>query len=453
MAYDVMIIGGGTAGLRASIIAAKSGFDTALIEPAAMGGTCLNTGCIPTKTLLHSAELYQEMQASEEYGIQTKNVDFDFLEIMNRMRKIVTTGRTHAEESVEKIDNITHYNEKAKFVSKDTVKVGDEEITADKIIIATGSSPWTPPIEGLEETGYMTNVEALKLDELPESIVMIGGGYISCEFASFFATLGAKVTILERQPRILGMLDEDVSQLIHEKLEEKNVEIYTNVDIKQVSGENHDRVELKTTPVDEEEPVKKYTGESLFVSTGRRPNTEHLNLEKAKVETEKGHIVVDEKLQSANPNIYAVGDVNGKSPFAHTAKRESRIALENSLLGKNRTLEHDKIPWAVFTFPPIGGVGMNEQQAKKEHDIEIMKGKFSKTGKAKIIGKEEGFAKVIYDKETKKILGATIIGADAPNLIHEIAALLTTNAKIGALTKTVHVHPTLAEVMTELKKQ
>ncbi len=451
--HEVMIIGGGTGGLRAATISAKSGYDTALIEPDDMGGTCLNTGCIPTKTLLHAAEIYNEMQEADEIGVRPGDTSHDFSSIMERMQNIVEKGRKGAEKSVENNDNITLYEKSASFISEDTVKAGREEITADNIVIATGASPWTPPIEGLEETGNLTNVEALALQEEPESIVMLGAGYIACEFASFYASLDIDVTIIEMKDRILNVMDEEVAQLAHQKLEELGVEIHTGLKTTEVSGENGSGVEVKTEDKEGEEQV--FEGQYLMATTGRAPNTKDLGLENANVETgERGHVKIDEHLQTNNENIYAIGDVHGKAPFAHTAKREAKMVLENMLLGKDKTLDHDIIPWAAFTFPTIGGVGMNEEEAREAgHNVGVKKAKFEKTGKAKIIRKTDGFVKIVYDKDTREVLGTTIIGPDAHNLIHEFALLLNTpEPKIDYIEETVHVHPTLAEVMEELKE-
>jgi dihydrolipoamide dehydrogenase len=450
--YDIIVVGGGTGGLRAAIIAAKSDFKTALIEPGDIGGTCLNTGCIPTKTLLHAAERYRQFTTTDDLGIHG-DPTYSFNEIMHRMHEIVTTGRNHAEASVQRIDNLTHYDVEGEFTGEDTIMVGDEEIAGHKFIIATGSSPWTPPIDGLDDTGYLDNASTLQLDEQPDSLIMIGGGYISCELACFFQSLGTDVTILERLPRVLSMLDWDVSKYMQERLENLGVTIHTNVDIKHVDGTNGDGVALTTTRLDKETTDTTYEADYLFVSTGRRPNLD-IGLDAAGIDHDKHGITVNDHLQTSHDHIYAIGDVNGKAPFAHAAKREARVALENGLLDKDHTVTHDTIPWAVFTHPTIGGVGMTEKQAKEDHDIGVMRASFNKVGKAKIIQEPEGFVKVVYDRNTRDLLGTVIVGPDAHNLIHEFALLLNTpDPKIDYVLDTVHVHPTLAEVMTELKEE
>ncbi|MFC1648224.1 dihydrolipoyl dehydrogenase [Nanoarchaeota archaeon] len=443
--YEVIIIGGGTSGLKAAIISANTGYNTLLIEPNDLGGTCLNTGCIPTKTLLHAAEVYNLIKESGELGIKAKP-KFDYDKVVGRAKSIVKRGRKGAENSVEKNQNLTLLKGHARFKDKRTVRVGEEEFSANKMLIATGTRNWVPEITGLKETGYYDHTNILDAKQ-PKSIILIGGGYISCEFACFFASFGIPVMILEKKERILPYLEKEVTDVAHAALEELGVKIFTNVDIKEVNGKNGKRVEVVAD--------RTYEAQCLLVSTGRRANTDDMKLDKADVKTdEHGFIKVNAHMQTSNDNIYAVGDVNGTSLFAHTAKKEAKVALENALLKGKAKINHNLIPWAVFTFPSIAGVGLTEEEAKKKHKkVGIMKADFAKLGKAKILRQETGFVKVVFDQQSREILGAAIIGPDAHNLIHEFAALLNMpQHKIDDFLETVHTHPTLSEIMDSLRE-
>jgi len=446
MKKDVIIIGGGTAGLRLAMKLTNAGKSVALFETGnlgGLGGTCLNVGCIPTKALLHASSLFRESKDLAKFGIKV-NSEFNFRKLVERVKGIVKEGQDHIKKSIKR-KNLTVVMKAASFINEDTVKAGNVTCSADHIIISTGSKNAIPPIKGLDRVPFLTNETVLDMKRFPKSIIMIGGGYICMEFATFFRELGAKVTILEKAPDILMMLDEDVREEL--KSLYKDMTIHTDADI-------HECRKKKQFEVDYTVKGKKLKikADALFVSTGRVPNTEHLDLKNAGVEVDHHcNIIVNEKLQTTNRKIYAVGDCNGKAMFAHAAKRESAIVLHNILNEQKQEMFHDLIPWAVFTHPPIAGVGMNIHMVEsKGIPYEVKKSYFT-IGRAEIIAHTDGFVKVIIEKGTGKILGAFIIGINADDMIHEFVAVMNSaSPTFETIKKTIHVHPTLSEVMENL---
>lgn len=453
LSFDFMVIGGGTGGLRTALYAASHGKKTVMIEPGAIGGTCLNYGCIPTKALLQSVHIYHLAKNAKEFGINVSKVSYSFKGIMKRMKEIVKDGQDHIKESV-KAPNLTVIRKPAKFLSSNTVQAGNETYQADKIVIATGSRSTVFPIPGLDKAGYMTSDDVLKLEKLPKSLIIIGGGYISMELATFFNGLGCKVTILERLPRCLAVLDQDITDYLTQGYIDEDVDIHTNVNIIQIKKQKG-KITVETNDVRNPNSKKvTYKAEKILLSVGRSPNTEGLNLDATGVKlTEKKFIDVNQYQQTSNPNIYAIGDVTGKGPFAHGAKRASKVCLEHAFGGTSMTVNYDLMPYAVFTDPPIAGIGLGEQQAKdKGYDVGILKAEFKRAGRATIIGDTRGFVKVVYDKKTDKIVGAFIIGPNADDIIHEFVALMNSaSPTTDVLRDMIHIHPTLSEVMEALK--
>jgi len=445
MHAEILIIGAGTAGLRTALTAAANGNKTVVIGTGPLGGTCLNNGCIPTKTMLHAADVLRTVQNASIAGIVASGKP-DFKKIMRRVRSISKEGRDHAQQAIAHNPHLTYIEGSARFVAKKVVEVNNTRITADKIIIATGTANATPPVPGLAEVPYLTNVESVELTSQPKHLLIVGGGYIACEYATFFATLGTQVTIVERAPSILGVLDEDVRVVVEASLKQLGVRLFTGVATSKVSfsGEKY-TLSLSGAA------VSRVTGDALLVATGRSPNTKNLGLEDAGIEIDgRGFIVVDSQLRSSNKDVYAIGDVNGLSLFAHSAKRQGWLALEHILLSKRTKFDAGMIPWAVFTHPTVGGVGLSELQAQKQGiEYGILSARFSSCGKAKVIDETDGFVKILHHEG--RILGATIVGPDADNLVHEFVALMHTGAQgIRILNEMVHAHPTLAEVFESL---
>ena len=432
----LIVIGGGTAGLRTALAAAARGAQTKIIEPGILGGTCLNTGCIPTKALLHASHLYKKSQNLEQFGIQT-TVKLDFKKLMSYVNWFPETGQAHINKSIKKYKNLEVLKNKAKFIDSKTVQVGNKKVTGDKIIIATGSKNFIPPINGL--TNYLDNISMLKLKKLPKSVVLIGGGYISMEYATFFNDLGCKVTVLELLPNIMNALDQDVIDLVGEIYEQKGVTIITGAKITEVNDKVYYEKEGKISSI---------KAEKIFVATGRLPNTRDLNLDAAGIKTgRRGEIITNDYMETSVKDVYAIGDVTGKAMFAHTCKRESKLLIRNLFDNERNKMPYSLIPWAAYTDPPIAGVGKGEKDVR---NAKLIYAYFSRAGRASVIKDTRGFVKIIHKKG--RILGSQIIGPNADDIIHEIIAVMNSKSPtIDTIRRTIHVHPTLSEVLEELK--
>ncbi len=445
--FDLAIIGGGPGGYVAAIRAAKSGLKVSLIEKDRLGGVCLNSGCIPTKTLYHTALLLEEIKKAPIFGIETTAPKLDFAKTMKRKDDIVEMQGKGIAFHFKK-NGIELINGTGKIVSSNKIQVKDSsgeegEINANNIIIATGSSAAGVPPFDLSQEGIMDNIGVLSLSELPKSLLIVGAGVVGCEFANIFSTFGTKITMVEMLPGILTTEDEEVSGIIHKVLKTKGIDIFTSskVDKLDKNGSSY------TCKLSGGEEIKV---EKILVSIGRKPNTAGIGLEDAGIETDqKGFIKVDSHLRTNIDNVYAVGDVIGNLQLAHVASEEGKIAAEN-IAGKDREMDYRVIPWAVFTFPEIGTVGITEVQAKEKGIVAITGVfPFSSSGKAYITGETEGFVKIVTDKETGEILGAQMIGPRAADLVHEVAVAMKGEVPIDDLAITVHSHPTLSEAVME----
>ncbi|MEK6916636.1 MAG: dihydrolipoyl dehydrogenase [Nanoarchaeota archaeon] len=444
--FKVIVIGGGTAGLKTAIASSKK-TKTLLIEPGIIGGTCLNTGCIPTKAMLYASHLYALTKEMSYFGVKAK-AEINFRRLMHRVASISKEGRDHIYNGLKNNKNLVVVKAKAKFIGNKKIQAGNEAYTADNIVIATGAKNFIPPIKGLKETGYFDNESFLKAKIVPKSIIMIGGGYISMEYASFFKLLGVKVTVLERLPEILGIIDDDVRKVLLESHEKEGIKIITNANILEIKK----GVEVSYNDVrNTKSKINKIRTETVFLATGRVPNTD-LDLEKSGIKTgKKGEIIVDDYLETSCTGVYAIGDCNGYPMFAHSAKRQTYVVMDN-MFENRRRMEFSLVPWATFSEPVVAGIGLNEREAKEKNiDYGVMKAGFNRNGRAKIIEKQLGFAKVIYNKKTRKIIGSTIIGANADDIIHEIVALIYADSTIDVLKEMIHIHPTFSEVMENLK--
>ncbi len=445
MDYDIIVVGAGTAGARVAVTAANNGAKTLLIGDEPVGGTCLNTGCIPSKALLHSANVYHTIKESSLFGIRCVSKP-SFAKIRTRVIDIVSEGRSHVRSTLFTTDNLTFIKGRARFVGPRTVEVLTTHYSAKNIIIATGSRPSIPPIPGLAGLDIITSDNLLSLKKLPKRLIIIGGGYVACEYASFFASFGVKVTILEVAPDILMSLDDDVRLVIKNSLESLGVRLFTGVATTRISFKARQFVCSIAGALQ-----KRVIGDSLLVAAGRTPNTTGLSLSRAGINvTSRGFITVDSFLRTSNKHVYAIGDVNGLSMFAHSAKREAWLVLERILLNKNVRMPRKTIPWAIFTHPPAAGVGASENSLKlSSSDYEVLFAPFTRCGRAKIINKTAGFVKVLHNNG--RILGAQVVGPNADDIIHEFVALMHTGSQgVDILKKMIHIHPTLSEVCESL---
>jgi dihydrolipoamide dehydrogenase len=440
-------LGGGPGGYVAAIRAKKLGINVAVIEKENLGGVCLNWGCIPTKALAHTSDVIEAVKKSSELGIKISYSGIDFAKVMERKDKVVYMNRSGLEYNFKK-NQIEIIRGEGRLVSKNKIIVkGSDgntiEVTAKNIIIATGSHASSVPPFILDSEGILDNIGILSLKELPESMLVVGGGVVGCEFSSIFATFGTKVTIVELMPSILLNEDEEVSSLINKIFTKKGIDIYTGVTVENVSRENN-KYTCKLSN------GKTITVDKILVSVGRKPNTGNIGLAESGVETDaKGFIKTDKYLRTNVDNIFAIGDVIGGYQLAHVASAEGLVAVDN-VLNKNKEMKYNVIPWAIFTIPEIGTVGLSKKQAE-EKGYEVCMGMFpfKNSGKAVAIQENEGFIKIFTDASTGEILGSTMIGPRASDLIHEVALAMNGELTVDQIAETVHAHPTLSEAVME----
>ncbi len=447
---DVVIIGGGPGGYVAAIKAAHLGLKVVLIEKDKLGGVCLNRGCIPTKTLISTAEMLNHLQRAEEFGIQVKDYSFDFPAIMKR-KDLITRRLSLGVEQLMKANQVRVVRGEGQIVEPGTVKVLDADgqkeiiIKTKNVIIATGSKVMRLPIPGIESEGVITSDEALSLSELPSRMLILGGGVVGIEFAGIFKALGVEVTVVEMLPRILLPIDEEIARRLIQILKRKGIEILTDCKVKEIKKSNQNLEVLASTDNGE----KKLETEKVLLAAGRVPELGNIDIQRLGIELDKGAIKVDEKMRTNIPGIYAVGDVVGKIMLAHVASREGIVAVEN-IAGKKTLMDYKVVPNCVFSMPEIASVGLTEEEARKDNDnIKISKFPFMANGKALGMGETEGMVKIIADGDTLELLGVHILGPHASDLIAEGTLALSMEATAEEIVNTIHAHPTLAEAVAE----
>lgn len=442
--YDLIVLGGGTGGLPSANMVANMGKDVAVIERDKLAGTCLNYGCTPTKAIVHSSRVLRMAKEAEMFGVEFDNLRLNFPKVMERTRKIVSEARGRNEKRVEDNNNITLYRDTGRFVGKNEIQVGGETISAEKIFVSTGATSFIPPIDGLEEVDYLTYKTVLDLEELPESMIIIGGGFIGVEYASAFNSFGTKVTLIQRGDKLIGRSDRDIYMALAEYLCDDGVVVRFGTETARV--DKGDKGVVVTTKKGDT-----IEAEKLMMTVGLKPNTADINLDAAGVATNKrGYVEVNDYNQTSNPNIYAFGDVVGRKMFTHAALKEFEIVVKNAFQGANIKVDETNLPYAVFTTPEIGSVGMTEEEAKEKGlTFKAHKAYYAETSKGLVTGETRGFVKLIHDD--KDILGCHAIGTDAGILVQEIAALLNTTDSLEIFRKTTHTHPTLSEIFEDLK--
>jgi len=444
--YDIAVIGAGPGGYVAALKAARLGGKVCVIEKEQVGGTCLNRGCIPTKALLSSSNLVALLRRSLEFGIQTGEINFNFPAMMSRKEKIVN-------KSVEgvkflfrhfKVDLITGHGS---LLEPGLLEIrkgngGSEKIRASRIIIATGSESLVFPSFNFDGVKVLTSREVLSLQELPPRMVIIGGSVVGCEFACFFSQLGVEVTVLEMLPQILPTEDRTISRQLEAIFKRRGVKIFTRKKVQKInSGDSVVEVVL--------EDGETLTAEKVLVAVGRSLNSTDIGLEKVGVKTERGRIVVNEHMETNIPGIYAVGDVTGKILLAHVAFRQGMVAAQNAL-GKEAVMDYRVTPNCIFTSPEVASVGLTEDKAREQgYEVKLGRFNFAANGKAQSMGEAEGMVKIIADARTGEVLGVHILGPHATDLIAEAALAMSMEATTEEISRTIHAHPTLSEVIME----
>jgi len=449
--YPLIVIGSGSAtNIIDSIIDMDPDLKIALIDKDEPGGICLTRGCIPSKMLLYPAELISLIKTSAKFGIETEIKKIDFKRVMKRMRNSISEEVEEIRQSLSSHPKIDYYPTVAEFVAPYTMKVGNETIRAKMIFLCTGSKPFIPPVKGLEEAGYLTSDTLLKMRDLPESIAILGGGYIAAEYGHFFSAMGSRVIILGRNPQFLPDEEPEVSAVAKREMS-RGMTIFTNHEVMEVQNgvEGQKKILARNRKIGKEERV---VAAEILVAAGRAPNTDILHPERAQIKTNKeGWVEVNEYLETSQPNIWAFGDADGKYPFKHKANYESLVLYYNAILKKRVKVDYQAIPHAVFSWPEIASVGLKEKEAVArygEENVLIGLQRFEDTAKGQAMELKDFFVKVIVQNDANRILGAHIIGPQASVLIQEIITLMyTPQRSADPITRGMHIHPALSEVV------
>ncbi len=443
--YDLVVIGGGSAGLVAASAGAQINARVALVEKGLLGGDCLHYGCVPSKSMIHAAQIAYSVKIASRFGIYTNEPTIKLEEALGHVHSVIDTIQEHdSTERFEKLGVEVIYGA-GKFIDEKTFEVKGRQIRARAFLVATGSRPMVPPVEGLEAAGFLTNEQVFSVKSRPDALAVIGAGPIGCELSQSFSRLGSKVTLLSSRDVIMPKEDPDAARVVQRQMESEGVRILLNSRAERVDVING----KKTITAGGEKIVV----DEILIATGRRPNVESLNLEAAGVDYNKKGIKVDEKLRTSNKRIYAAGDVIGGYQFTHVAGYEAGVAMQNALVFPTKKADYRVIPWATFTDPELARVGLTERQARDRYgdDVYVLKQGFDGVDRAIAEAASHGFAKFII-KGNGEILGAHIVGLHAGELIHEAVLAMSQNLKVSAL-QCIHVYPTLSEISSKTALQ
>jgi len=443
--FDAIIIGAGQAGPSLAGRFNDAGKTVAVIERKHVGGTCVNTGCKPTKTLVASAYAAHLARRAAEYGVGIGgDVMVDMPAVMRRSHKVTLDSRHSNENWLEGMPNCSLIRGHARFESGNVIRVGDELLTAPQIFLNVGSRATIPDFAGVGDIPYMTNTDIVMLDRLPRHLVIVGGSYIGLEYAQIYRRFGAEVTVVEKGPRLIGREDEDISAAVREILEAEGIHIRTKAEC--IRFRKHEHGIAVGVNCDEGDP--EVIGSDVLLAVGRRPNTDDLGLDKAGIELDnRGFIKVDDRLATNVDGIWAMGDCNGKGAFTHTAYNDFEIVAANLFDGEDRRVSQRLLGYALFTDPPLGRVGMGETEARRAgYDMLVGTRPMTNVGRAVEKGETKGFMKIIADAKTKKILGAALLGTGGDEAIHGVLNLMNVGASYDDLRWAVPVHPTVSEL-------
>lgn len=446
--YDLVVIGGGPGGYVAAIRATQLGKKVALIEKNHLGGTCLNYGCIPTKTIVHGCEILNKIKKSEEWGITVNNVQMNPEKLIEKKNNVVNNLRSGVANLI-KANKIDYYAGLGKIINANIISIiTDEnqiELSTENIIIATGSKQSYPPISGVDLPEVINSDEALNLTEIPENLVIIGAGVIGLEFACIYASLGSNVTVLEAFPTILPMVDEDISKRLIPIWKKQGIKIETAAKVNRIFKLNGRLIVSYQAKSNDCE----ISCDKVLVATGRKPNIIKEELIGLNIELDGDFIKVDKKMQTSVKNIYAIGDVINSQMLAHVASAEGIVAADN-ISGVNNEMRYDFIPSCIYTYPEIANVGLTEKQAKDNNiDVKVSKIPFSSNGRAQTLDESMGMIKLVLNKNTHQLIGAHIFGSMASELIAEITLAMNSSLTIKGIAHTIHSHPSLSELIHE----
>jgi pyruvate/2-oxoglutarate dehydrogenase complex dihydrolipoamide dehydrogenase (E3) component len=447
--FDAIVIGSGQAGPSLAARMASRGLRTALVEREHYGGTCVNDGCMPTKTLVASARAAHIARRASEFGVTIGGpVGVDMKAVKARKDRVVQQAVTNLTGWLQGITNLTLVWGHARFTGPHAVRVGERELTAPRIFINVGGSPTAPDWPGLADVPYLNSTTVMELDVLPEHLIVAGGSYIGLEFAQIFRRFGSRVTVVEVADRLIAREDADVSREVQAILEREGVEFITGVGAARVTADPRGvRVSLRAGGAAHE-----LEGSHLLVATGRRPNTDDLGLHHAGIEADaRGYIRVDDQLRTNVPGVWALGDVNGQGAFTHTSYNDHEIVAADLFDGEHRRVS-DRIPaYALFTDPPLGRIGMTEAQVRASGRpalVGVMP--MTRVGRAKERGETQGFMKVLVDRDTKRILGAALLCIEGDEIVHSLLDVMAADAPYTVIERCVHIHPTVSELIPTL---
>jgi pyruvate/2-oxoglutarate dehydrogenase complex dihydrolipoamide dehydrogenase (E3) component len=450
--YDAIIIGAGQGGGPLSTALAKAGRRTALIERDQVGGTCINYGCTPTKTMVASARVAWLARRGADYGVQTGPIGIDQTVVRERKRAMVESFRAGSEKQFTSTDGLELIRGSATFTGPHSLRVtcdgSGQELTADLIFIDTGTRNAAPKIAGLDTVPHLDSTSIMELDETPDHLIVLGGGYIGLEFAQMFRRFGSTVTVIQRASHLLVREDDDIADAMHQILEEDGIDVFLDTEASRVQKAD-DGIEVTVKSKGGEQAI---TGSHLLVAIGRAPNTDDLNLSAAGVETnDKGFVTVNERLETNVPGIYALGDVNGGPQFTHISYDDFRVVRDNLLKGGNRTTHDRQVPYCVFTDPELGRVGLTERQAREQgYQIRVAKMKMSSVARAREMDETRGLMKVLVDAKTDQILGGAILGVWGGEIMTQLQLAMMGKVTCREISDAVFAHPTLGESLNNL---
>ncbi|WP_207901198.1 FAD-containing oxidoreductase [Sphingomonas sp. PP-CC-3A-396] len=446
--FDAIIVGAGQAGPPLAGRLTEAGMTVALIERKLVGGTCVNTGCMPTKALVASAYAAHLARRAAEFGVRTGEVGIDMRAIAARARTIVMNARARNEAWLEGMAGLTLLRGHARFTGPGTIVVDGEELTAPRIFLNVGGRASVPDMPGVSDVPHLDNTDMVALEAVPKHLVIVGGSYVGLEFAQMYRRFGAAVTVVERGERLIAHEDADVSEAVRAILEDEGIVVRTGATC--IAFAAHEAGVAVSVDCTAGDPV--VIGSHVLLAVGRRPNTDDLGLELAGVMTDaKGYVIVDDLLQTNVPGVWALGDCNGRGAFTHTAYNDFEIVAANLLDGDERSLSQRLVGYALYTDPPLGRVGMTQADAEQTgRTILVSKRPMSRVGRAIEKGETKGFMKIVADAETQRILGAAILGTGGDEAIHGILDVMNADQPVSALRWAVPIHPTVSELIPTL---
>jgi pyruvate/2-oxoglutarate dehydrogenase complex dihydrolipoamide dehydrogenase (E3) component len=450
-AYDAIVIGSGQAGNPLSHGLADKGWTVALIEKEHLGGTCINTGCTPTKTMIACAQVAHYARNAGRWGVRTGEVRVDLAQVVARKDQVVSQWRAGQERKVQQRPSLHLHRGQARFVGPHQVQVGDQLLESERIFINTGTRVAVPNLDGLDRIDYLTNASIMQLTTVPEHLLVLGGGYIGLEFGQMFRRFGSQVTVVHRGEQILPREDADVAEELQKALEQEGIRFVLNAQAASVEKQNG-QVVLRLKNGSGAETVR---GTHLLVATGRRPNSDDLGLDRAGVQTDRqGYVKVNSRLETNVPGVWALGDVKGGPAFTHISYNDYQIVYANLMEGKNLTIDNRYVPYSVFTDPQLGRVGLTEKEARAT-GRRLKVGKIPMSWVARAIERDEtaGLMKLVVDADTDRILGAAILATEGGELVQLLGAVMMAGAPYTLLKGAVYIHPTLAEGFWALMEQ